>query len=75
MGEKERERREKQIQKKRKEYLVKELEGLMKQEGIKWLSWSTQLLKGWFTLKWKFYQHLFNLILLAEHKIYLEEYG
>lgn len=36
MDEKERDRREKQIQKKRKEYLVKELEGLLKQEGIKW---------------------------------------
>ncbi|XP_026141344.1 serine/arginine repetitive matrix protein 2-like isoform X1 [Carassius auratus] len=32
-NEKERDRREKQIQKKRKEYLVKELEGLLKQEG------------------------------------------
>lgn len=33
IDEKERERRENQIQKKRKEYLVKELEGLLKQEG------------------------------------------
>ncbi|XP_042629902.1 E3 ubiquitin-protein ligase RBBP6-like isoform X2 [Cyprinus carpio] len=33
MGEREQDTREKQIQKKRKEYLVKELEGLLKQEG------------------------------------------
>lgn len=32
-SEREKERREKQIQKKRKEYLVKELEGLLKHEG------------------------------------------